>query len=256
MKKENIKSQEVGSVVTKTKKPDNGPAEEKLTDASVTADEQIVQGPQSMRPTVIAADNQTAQDMPSLQDNEVNESEGEVVEEIEIIDAPSMMEKGVGVLCEFYQKAKAVLFSPRPGVSPARQKTTIVLVPLLFVTFITVFSGLITGGASVDAKKISQDARATDIEGSKDKIDWQHPMPYPKNLRDPMRFDSSKPTGSTSGEPVITGILYSVDDPSAVVSDKIVRPGNMVGNAKVVRILKDGVEFEMNGKKWTQKVKR
>jgi hypothetical protein len=256
MKKENMKSQEVGSVVTKTKKPDMGLAEEKLTDASVTAGEQIVQGPMSMRPTVIAEDNQTAQDMPSLQDNEVNESECEVVEEIEIIEAPGMMEKGVGALGEFYQKARAALFSPRPGVSPARQKTTIVLVPLLFIVFITIFSRLITGGASAEAKRISQEALATDIEGSRDKIDWQVPMPYPKNLRDPMRFDSSKPTGSKSGEPVITGILYSVDDPSAVVSDKIVRPGNMVGNARVVQIFKDGVEFEMNGKKWTQKVKR
>jgi hypothetical protein len=53
----------------------------------------------------------------------------------------------------------------------------------------------------------------------------------------------------------VTGILYSEDDPLAIVGGAIVREGDMIDDVKVVKIHKNSVEFEMNGEKWTQKTR-
>jgi hypothetical protein len=51
----------------------------------------------------------------------------------------------------------------------------------------------------------------------------------------------------------LSGILYSEDDPSAIIGGNIVKEGDIINGAKVVKIHKDMVEFEKNGKKWTQR---
>jgi len=53
----------------------------------------------------------------------------------------------------------------------------------------------------------------------------------------------------------VTGIVYGGDKPSAMVSGEIVREGDTIFGVKVVKIFKDRVEFEKDGKKWRQKVK-
>lgn len=50
----------------------------------------------------------------------------------------------------------------------------------------------------------------------------------------------------------ITGILYSEDNPSAIIGGAIVREGDMINDVKVVKIHKNSVEFEKNGEKWTR----
>jgi len=52
----------------------------------------------------------------------------------------------------------------------------------------------------------------------------------------------------------VTGILYSEDNPSAIIGGAIVREGDMIDDVKVVKIRKNSVEFEKNGKKWTQEM--
>jgi len=52
----------------------------------------------------------------------------------------------------------------------------------------------------------------------------------------------------------VSGIALSNDRPSAVIGTTIVHEGDMVLGATVVRIGKAGVEFEVNGEAWTQKV--
>ena len=61
--------------------------------------------------------------------------------------------------------------------------------------------------------------------------------------------------GTTSG-PVVKGIVYSKDKSSAVVGDQIVSAGDTVGDATIVKINPDSVEFTMGDKNWTQKVER
>jgi type II secretory pathway component PulC len=52
---------------------------------------------------------------------------------------------------------------------------------------------------------------------------------------------------------VISGIVYSQDKSSAVVDGKIVRQGDLLGGIKIAKIHRDHIEFEGQGKSWTQK---
>ena len=53
---------------------------------------------------------------------------------------------------------------------------------------------------------------------------------------------------------IVTGILYSEEDPSAVIDKNIVHEGDSVHGVKIVKIYKEEVEFEKAGKRWVQKV--
>lgn len=52
----------------------------------------------------------------------------------------------------------------------------------------------------------------------------------------------------------VTGIMYADDTPMAVIDGVILREGQSIHNAKVVKINPDYVEFEYEGKRWSQKV--
>ncbi len=64
-------------------------------------------------------------------------------------------------------------------------------------------------------------------------------------------------TFSSTATPVyrlVTAIIYSEDKPSAVIGNQIVHEGDTLRGINVVKIYKDKVEFEKNGKRWTQAV--
>jgi hypothetical protein len=52
---------------------------------------------------------------------------------------------------------------------------------------------------------------------------------------------------------VVAGIIYSQDDPVAIIDDTIVRQGETIYGVKVVRINKRNVEFTKDDNNWTQK---
>jgi len=54
----------------------------------------------------------------------------------------------------------------------------------------------------------------------------------------------------------LTSIVYSEEDASAMVSDRIVHEGDMVNGYKVVKIHRDKVEFEKNGEIFTKQVNK
>ena len=58
-----------------------------------------------------------------------------------------------------------------------------------------------------------------------------------------------------SKEVALKGILYSEDNPLAIIDGKIVKEGAIIDGIKVVKIHKDRVEFEKDGEKWTQRAK-
>lgn len=94
------------------------------------------------------------------------------------------------------------------------------------------------------------------IQASSDsKADRQVQEFYPTTLRDPMRFGSVTTHTDTSGL-IVKGIVYSKDNPSAVIGDQIVHEGDKVLDVTIIKINEDSVEFETNGEKWTQKVQR
>jgi len=60
---------------------------------------------------------------------------------------------------------------------------------------------------------------------------------------------------NTSTEPgVVIGILYSIESPAALINREVVYEGDITNDVKVVKIDRTKVEFEKNGKIWTQKV--
>ncbi len=54
----------------------------------------------------------------------------------------------------------------------------------------------------------------------------------------------------------LTSIVYSGEYASAIVSDRVVHEGDMIDGYKVVKIHRDKVEFEKNGKIFTKQVNR
>jgi len=153
------------------------------------------------------------------------------------------------------EQIKNKLFTPKPGVSPARQKAMVVLVPVLFLAMIFAFSRVL----SVPSPKTTgaqSFGPSNAVAASNDEIDWQIPEPYPTTLRDPMQLGSVTTTQDGTGNLIVKGIVYSKNNPSAVIGNQIVHEGEKVLGATIVKINKDGVEFEMNGKRWTQKVQR
>ena len=153
------------------------------------------------------------------------------------------------------QQIKSKLFAPKPGVNTSRQKKIVILVPALFIVLIFMFirafstpSQKITGLGTFGPTKAA-------AASSDSKTDWQTPEPYPTALRDPMQFGSVTTQTGTGGL-IVKGIVYSEDNPCAVIGNQIVHEGDRVLDVAIVKINKDSVEFEANGKTWMQKVQR
>jgi len=168
-----------------------------------------------------------------------------------------------------WQRIKSKLFGTTQGVSSTRQKLMVVLVPILLVVLIYKLVPLLRKPSA----EMAETEKATPVKkvagNAAGKIDWEVPEPYPTTLRDPTKSPLITPAGretnkaattgrgpSTVEKLVVKGIVYSQDKPSAVIGTRIVHEGDKVLGATVVKINVDSVEFEMDGKRWTQKVER
>ena len=162
---------------------------------------------------------------------------------------------GLNQLMEIWEKISAKLFAEKEGVDVKKQKMMVVVVPVLFVVLIFVFSKVLRSPSRGVARP--NPAGPSNATAAVDKRQqWQIPEPYPESLRDVMQFDAEDAVSITRGLVAVRGIVYSEDNSSAVVSNEIVHEGDEIAGATVVKIYKDRVEFEMNGKTWTQKVER
>ncbi len=127
-------------------------------------------------------------------------------------------------------------FAVRSGVSAARQRTLAMLVPILSIVLLFVLNKFYN----------------VPFLGS----EWLKLGTYRVMITD--FFDSGAAVTDEGGQrPVnlkVRGIAFSHDRPSAVIGTTIVHEGDAVLGATVVRIGKAGVEFEVNGETWTQKV--
>jgi hypothetical protein len=162
---------------------------------------------------------------------------------------------GPNQLMEIWEKISAKLFAEKEGVDVKKQKTMAVVIPILFVVLIFVFSKVLRSPSRGAARP--NPAGSSNATAAVDKRQqWQIPEPYPESLRDAMQFNATDAASITRGLVSVRGIVYSEDNPSAVVSNEIVHEGDEIAGATVVKIYKDRVEFEMNGKTWIQKVER
>ena len=163
---------------------------------------------------------------------------------------------GPNPLQKIWQQIESRLLAPKPGVNTARQKATVVLIPVLFIVLIFALFQVF-GAAPRKTKGAMQDDAVNISIASSSKIDWQIPDPYPPTLRDPMRFTPMATAGVETGKLIVTSILYDKENPSArsaTVSNQIVYEGEKVMGATVIKINNNSVEFELNGRKWTQRV--
>jgi hypothetical protein len=146
------------------------------------------------------------------------------------------------------------LLATKPGVSATKQKIMVVLAPILFVVLIFVFIRVFSN----PSQKITGPGTSGLVEATvagHSKVEWQLPSPYPTTLRDPMQFSSGKSQTGTGGL-IVKGIIYSEDNPSAVIGGQIVHQGDKILDVTITKINENSVEFEANGKKWMQNVQR
>ena len=112
---------------------------------------------------------------------------------------------------------------------------------------------MFVGGSSKKSKAAdSETANITNT--SENKIDWEIPQQYPTTLRDPMKAGTSAASSSRTGELVVRGIVYSQDNPSAVIGTQVIFEGEEIFGATITKINTDSVEFEKDGETWTQKI--
>jgi type II secretory pathway component PulC len=156
-----------------------------------------------------------------------------------------------------FQAIKEKLFPKNESAADSKNKKMIILMPVLVVVFIFVISRAVKQPAKCSAS-VTLPAQKTAEPNNAAKVNWPVPDVYPKNLRDPMQASCSAEANETSvgGSVVVKGIIFSIDRPAAVIDNKIMHQGDKVAGATVVKINKKDVEFEMNGKTWTQEVQQ
>ena len=88
-------------------------------------------------------------------------------------------------------------------------------------------------------------------------INWEKPAQLPVLSRDPMNF-SSLPSPKKDSQAVkeieipVNGIVWGAGKSSAIIEGKILHEGETVRGASILKINQNSVEFEIDGKRWTQ----
>jgi len=67
-------------------------------------------------------------------------------------------------------------------------------------------------------------------------------------------FSPPSPATVVVMDTAVTGILYSDDNPTALIGRQVVHEGDAVDGVSVIKVHKDKVEFANNGRRWTQAV--
>lgn len=169
------------------------------------------------------------------------------------------------------------LFGHKEGVSAKRQIVMVVLVPILLVGLIIALTKVLGAPSSKSTWSPKPKPVATAGQAGTE-IDWRMPEPYPAGLRDPMQLtaemtaqieaeaiaktqaiaNAQANVGPTEQQPAkpqelaVTGILFSQDNPTAVIGTRIAHIGDTIAGATIVKINLTTVEFEKDGKSWTQ----
>jgi len=227
-----------------------GPTAPKPTVPKPTAPEPTVPKPkqtQYVPPTTLIADKPKPQQAAGPPPKAVPTQKPIVETTIKVIEQSTWQQA--------LEKIKNRFFAPHPGPGAKKQATMTILIPALAIVLIFV---LIRTLGTEPAKPIEASGLTTTsgTVNSYVKIDWKIPELYPTTLRDPMRPGSAGITvaDDRANNLIVKGIVYSEQSPSAVIGDQIVHEGDKISDVTILKINRDNVEFEINGKKWTQKV--
>ncbi|MCX5645801.1 MAG: hypothetical protein NTZ17_14160 [Phycisphaerae bacterium] len=152
----------------------------------------------------------------------------------------------------------------RERTGGGRQKLMTVLIPVLAIAMVIVLKHPLGARSTVKAAGEAPTQTASPVSTDV-QIAWEIPSPYDLAGRDPMKGTTptvvaleSDGTAAAAAEPlvelVVTGILYSPDNPAAIVDTQVVHEGQQISGATVEKIEKDGIQFERKGRRWKQTV--
>ncbi|MBN2592835.1 MAG: hypothetical protein JXA81_04950 [Sedimentisphaerales bacterium] len=169
-----------------------------------------------------------------------------------------------------WQQIKDKLFKPKPGVSPAKQKAMVIMMPILAIIMVFAFRQVLSKAPQNTKGNETDDTPVvTPNADSGNEIDWQIPEPITIITRDPTKLadesntlnggENAERNGAANtenhGAIIIKDIVYSTDKPSAVIGSQIVYVGDKIHGMTVVKIDRDSVEFEKDGNRWEQNVR-
>lgn len=143
-----------------------------------------------------------------------------------------------------------------------RQKIMTILVGVLSVVFVGVIAISFGGiGQSKPAPPAEKPADTAEPVSKFDPETWVFPVPLPTQMRNPMVVPTSRmllegPGAETEPEegPIVRGIVYSDNKTSAIIDDQVMVEGQTFREITVVKISRNTVEFEKDGKRWIQHV--
>ncbi len=172
------------------------------------------------------------------------------------VKAPEQFKKEIPKKIKRRRKEK--VFAPKSGVGSSRQKAGIILF-ILFSTALVIV--LLRPYLPTPGNPPSPQPGGTEDNGNATianiEIDWPVPPVYSANLRDPMKLGSQRQIIVETAEGVmVRGIVVSEDRKYAVIGTQYLQEGGIVPGTKirVKTINPNSVEFEEDGKIWTQKV--
>jgi len=154
------------------------------------------------------------------------------------------------------RRRKDKFASAKPGVSTGRQKASIVMVVILSIALVVLLGRPYLNSRSnpVVADTAIQTNAGT-ASGPIIEINWPDPPPYQPFYRDPMDPESNgTPVPTTTQGIVVTGIVYSEDNPRAIIDRQYYGVGDKVKGADILKITRNNVTFERDGETWTQGV--
>lgn len=172
---------------------------------------------------------------------------------IEIKDPEQVVKK---IPKKIRKRRKDKIYATKSGVSSSRQKASITLL-LFFSTALVIV--LLRPYYMSSRNSTSEDVPTVDTQTSSldnIKIDWPVPPVYSEDLRDPMILGKTPPPIESPEDVVVRGIVVSEDRKYAVIGTNYLQEGGIVPgtNIEVKKINPNNVEFEEDGKTWTQKV--
>ena len=165
----------------------------------------------------------------------------------------------LGQISEFMGR----LFASGSGVDSSLKKKMLLLVPAVIVVLAIIYTRLFSGPTGTIPV---QPTASIDIAGVvSTEINWQLLDVYPDSLRDPMRAAvGRKSTIKTEGDynpnenvpQLDLRVIMWSDSPSILIGTVILHEGEEINGVKIIKIHKDSIEFEKDGKKYEQKDKK
>ena len=205
-----------------------------------SSSESQYQGPDSSQST-----NPKQQEPPALIDPQTTESHQKITSNhVREIRVPE--QRSIHTLTKIAKRRRNKNFGSVAGSNSKKQRTRLAL---LFILSCLLAVVLIRNfdiyrqrpiPSEVEDKKVSPTLTKTNIE-----IKWPMPKKYPSDLRDPMGLQPEI-------EIIVRGIVTIEGRLFAIIGGELVRESKTVRGAKITKIDPDSVQFEMDGRKWTE----